>query len=82
MKDSLLLACVVNKISNWEIHVVVLQATSKKCTSLGAVRLFLIVQPIRSLFCGVAVEVIVTLIFYLAQNDLTVKTHIRQKIGC
>ena len=80
MKDSLLLACVVNKISNWEIHVVVLQATSKKCTSLGAV--FLIVQPIRSLFCGVAVEVIVTMTFYLAQNDLTVKTHIRQKIGC
>ena len=41
-----------------EINVVIWQNTSKNCTKVRAARatrLFFLIQPIRSLFCGVVV---------------------------
>ena len=46
----------------WNFHVVIWQTTSKNCTKVRAARaarLFLLIQPIISLFCGVIVVVAV-----------------------
>ena len=46
----------------WKFHVVVWQTTSKHCTkkrAARAARLFFFVQPIKSLICGVGVNVAV-----------------------
>ena len=44
----------------WKFHVVVWQTTSKHCTknrAARAARLFFFIQPIKSLICGVGVDV-------------------------
>ena len=49
----------------WKFHVVVWQTTSKHCTkkrAARAARLFFFIQPIKSLICGVVVDVAVPLI--------------------
>ena len=46
----------------WQFHVVVWQTTSKHCTkkrAARAARLFLFIQPIKSLICGVVIDVAV-----------------------
>ena len=43
----------------WKFDVVVWQTTSKHCTKKRAARLFFFVQPIKSLICGVVVDVAV-----------------------
>jgi len=46
----------------WKFHVVVWQTTSKYCTkkrAARAARLFFFIQPIKSLICGVVVDVAV-----------------------
>ena len=46
----------------WKFHVVVWQTTSKNCTkkrAARAARLFFFIQPIKSLICGVVVDVAV-----------------------
>ena len=46
----------------WKFHAVVWQTTSKHCTKMRAAcaaRLFLFIQPIKSLICGVVVDVAV-----------------------
>ena len=46
----------------WKFHVVVWQTTSKHCTkkrAARAARLFFVIQPIKSLICGVVVDVAV-----------------------
>ena len=46
----------------WKFHVVVCQTTSKRCTkkrAAHAARLFFFIQPIKSLICGVVVDIAV-----------------------
>ena len=46
----------------WQFHAVVCQTTSKHCTkkrATRAARLFFFIQPIKSLICGVVVDVAV-----------------------
>jgi len=48
---------------NWTFHVVVWQTTSKNCTkecAARAARLYFLVQPIKSLICGVVVAVVIS----------------------
>ena len=56
MKDLLLRAHVVVKTSRMKISRRSLE-TSKQCTKKRAARLFFFIQPIKSLICGVAVDV-------------------------
>jgi len=62
MKDLLLRAPVVVRTSNMKISRVVWQTTSKhwiKKRAKRAARLFVFIQPIKSLTCGVVVDVAV-----------------------
>ena len=55
MKDLQLQVRVVVRTSNMKIHVVIWWTTSKNCTKKGGargVRLFFLIQPIKSLICG------------------------------
>ena len=62
MKDLLVRARVVDRTSNMKIHVVVWQTTSRHITKkrvARAARLFFFIQPIKSLICGVVVDIAV-----------------------
>ena len=64
MKDLLFCVHVVVETLNLEIQVVIWQTTSENCTKVRAARaarLFLVIQPIRSLFSGVLDAVAVDL---------------------
>ena len=57
MKDLLLQARVVVETSHMKISRRSLETTSRECTKKRAARLFFFIQPIKSLICGVAVDV-------------------------
>ena len=71
IKDLLLCVYVVAKTLNLKFSFVIRQATSKNCTKVRAARaarLFFLIQPIRSLFSGVVVAVVLACLFLVVQT--------------
>ena len=61
----------------WKSHVVIWQTTSKNCTKVRAARaarLFFLIQPIKSLICGVVVAVVIVVrLAYCCNENFTLK---------
>ena len=60
MKDLLLWARVIVELQIWKFHDVIWQTASKICSKkrvARAARLFFLIQPSKSLICGVVVVV-------------------------
>ena len=71
IKDLLLCVYVVAKTLNLKFSFVIRQATSKNCTKVRAARaarLLFLIQPIRSLFSGVVVAVVLACLFLVVQT--------------